>query len=388
MAITEFSSALNQVSTERGINPKSVLEAIEIALVAAYKKDFPVTPIDEIEAKVNEETGEAQIYKINEDQEKQNITPAGFGRIASQTAKQVILQKLRETEKETVSKDYEKKVGEIVWGHIFRMVGNTAVIDLGKTQGTLAPQDQIPKERYNINQRLKVLVKGVKQTTRGPEIIVSRSDPEFVKQLFALEVPEISSGTVKIEAVAREAGSRTKVAASSLDERIDPVGSCVGQKGVRVQNVINEIHDEKIDVIPHSPKLEKFVAASLSPAKVTDVELNESRTEALVIVPEDQLSLAIGKDGQNVRLAARLTGIKIDIKGAKKSTKESADEFESLKLPKKIIEALKESGVKDETSLLNAKRADLKKVKGVGPKTMEKILDLKKSLKGKKNETE
>ncbi len=310
MAITEFSAALNQVATERGIPVESVLESIKVALVSAYKKDYGKDDTDVV-AEINPETGEARILKDSKD-----VTPSGFGRIAAQTAKQVILQNIRETEKEVIFDEYKDRVGTIVSGHIFRVDGDTIVLDLGKAHGILLPSEKVETEDYRVNQRLKVLIKEVREGSKGPEIIVSRADPQFIVKLFEQEVPEIASGIVKIEAVAREAGSRTKIAVSSTDEKIDPVGSCVGRKGVRVQSIISEIFGEKIDIIPFSPVIDKFIAASLSPARVTEVELIGEEKRAVVSVPEDQQSLAIGKAGQNARLANKLTRWKIDIKGA------------------------------------------------------------------------
>lgn len=312
MAITEFSAALNQVATERGIPVEKVLESIRIALVSAYKKDYALgKDIEDVTAELNPDTGEAKVLQAGKD-----VTPAGFGRIAAQTAKQVILQKIRETEKEVVLTEYRSKIGTLVTGHVFRMESGIIILDLGKAHGILPQSEQVQTEQYRLNQRLKVLVKDIRETSRGTEIIVSRADPEIIKRLFEQEVPEIASGVVKIEVIAREPGSRTKMAVSSSDDKVDPVGSCVGQKGVRVQSIISEVFGEKIDIIPYSTNTEKFVAASLSPAKVTEVELDVENKRAVVSVPEDQQSLAIGKEGQNARLANKLTRWKIDIKGA------------------------------------------------------------------------
>jgi transcription termination/antitermination protein NusA len=316
MAITEFSAALNQVATERGIPVASVLESVKSALATAYKKDRKEhdedVNIEEITVDLNPDTGEVRILKDDKD-----VTPAGFGRIAAQTAKQVVLQKIRETEKDVIISEFKAKIGQIVTGHVFRLENGIATLDLGKSraQGTMPQSEQVPTETYRMNQRLKILVKDIRESQRGTEIIVSRSDPDFVKKLFEQEVPEIASGVVTIEAIAREAGSRTKMAVSSKDEKVDPVGSCVGQKGVRVQSIIAELFGEKIDIIPYSSSTEKFIAASLSPAKVAEVELNKEEKKATVTVPEDQQSLAIGKEGQNARLANKLTKWKIDIKG-------------------------------------------------------------------------
>jgi N utilization substance protein A len=308
MAVTEFSAAIKQVAAERGIPIESVIESIKTALATAYRKDFG-GDVTQIEAELDADTGEARILRNGED-----VTPSGFGRIAAQTAKQVILQKIRETEKEVVLDEYKEKIGTLVVGHIFRLEGNAVILDLGKAQAVLPISEQVESEAYRPNQRLKVLIKDVRQTQRGTEIIVTRADSDFVKKLFEAEVPEMPSGVVKIEAIAREAGSRTKMAVSSSDEKIDPVGSCVGQKGVRVQSIISELFGEKIDIIPFAYSTEKFIASSLSPAKVIDVELYPDEKRAVVTVPEDQQSLAIGREGQNARLANKLTKWKIDIK--------------------------------------------------------------------------
>lgn len=316
MAISEFNAAINQVATERGITVESVLDSVRTALASAYKKDRKEAGeevvLEDIVVDLNPDTGEVKIIK-----DKKDVTPSGFGRIAAQTAKQVILQKIRETEKEVVTTEFKSKIGQIMTGVVFRIESGFVTLDLGKTraQGVMPSGEQVSAESYRLNQRLKVLVKDIKDTPRGTEVIVSRSDPDFVVKLFEQEVPEISSGTVVVEAVAREAGSRTKMAVSSKDAKIDPVGSCVGQKGVRVQAIISELFGEKIDIIPYYNVTEKFIAASLSPAKVTEVVLDKENKRAVVTVPEEQQSLAIGKEGQNARLANKLTKWKIDIKG-------------------------------------------------------------------------
>jgi len=313
MAITEFNAAVNQIAAERGISVESVLESIETALVSAYRKDYgEASDLEtEILAELNPLTGEAKILKEGKD-----VTPAEFGRIAAQTAKQVIFQKIRETEKDIVLKEFAEKLGTIDSGNIFRTENDVVVIDLGKAHGILLPSEQVPEEDYRLGQRIKVLILKVRDTKKGPEVLVSRAAPQFVMKLFEQEVPEIANEVVKIEAIAREPGSRTKMAVSSNDERVDPVGSCVGQKGVRVQSVIAELGGEKIDIVPFSEDTAKFIAAALSPARVTDVVLDTDENKAVVSVPEDQQSLAIGKAGQNARLANKLTNWKIDIKGA------------------------------------------------------------------------
>ena len=315
MAITEFMSALNQVASERNITPKDVLDTLRVALVAAYIKDNP--DIDEesdhkITSEIDSETGEVKILESGKD-----VTPAGFGRIASQTAKQVILQKIREAEKESIADEYRELIGTIVQGYIFRMDNDTVIMDIGKTHGILPVFEQSPTERYRINQKYKVLIKDVADTgdITGSNIILSRRDAGFIEELFRQEVPEISQGIVKIESIAREAGQRTKIAVSSTEDKIDPSGACIGQRGVRVQAVTDELNGEKIDIINYSHDADKFIAAALAPAHVLDVILNDAEKSARIIVEDEQLSLAIGNKGQNARLAAKLTGWSINIDG-------------------------------------------------------------------------
>lgn len=312
MAISEFRAAINQVAAERGISPLDVIDSVRVALAKAYVKDMG-GEVEEIRVELDDETGESKIYDL----EGKDITPSGFGRIAASAAKQVIIQKIRETEKAAIFEELKVKIKKIISGTIFKVENGLVVVDLGKTQGIMPYGEQVSNETYLPGQRIKVYVKEIKDGPRGAEVILSRSAPELVIRLFEEEVPEIANGTVEIVGIAREAGSRTKMAVYSNDDKIDPVGSCVGQKGVRVQSIIQELYGEKIDIIPFATSIEKFIAASLSPARVTEVEINEEEKTAVVSVPEDQLSLAIGKEGQNVRLAFKLTKWKIDIKGMK-----------------------------------------------------------------------
>jgi transcription termination/antitermination protein NusA len=309
---SEFASALRQVCSERGIDAESVIETIKAAILAAYRKDTNVEETENIIVEVDADTGELGIFE-----DGKNITPAGFGRIASQTAKQVILQRIRESEKAALVKEYESRIGTIQNGMIQRFDQGTIIVDLGRAEGIMTREEQVMRERYRLNQRLTFYISEIRQTERGAQIIVSRSNKELVAEIFKREVPEIASGAVEIKAIAREPGSRTKIAVFSKQTGVDPVGSCVGQKGVRVQAVISEIGEERIDVIQYSDDIAKFVAASLAPAKGVLVDLDKENKTAVVTSPTDQLSLAIGKDGQNVRLAVKLTGWKIDIRGPK-----------------------------------------------------------------------
>lgn len=346
---SEFALALNQICAERGIDPKVVIESIKQALLAALKRDFGLEDEEQLEGyvvNVDEETGAITVLKDGKD-----ATPAGFGRIAAQVAKQVIMQRVREAEKEAILGEYEDKIGTMVTGMILRFDGPNVVVDIGRGQAIMPPSEAIPNEFYRLNQRIAVFIKEIRETYKGKAIVVSRSAPELVKELFAREVPEVGSGAVEIVAIAREAGHRTKLAVKSTQDGVDPVGSCVGQKGIRVQAVINELNGEKVDIIEYSSDLKEYIASALAPAEGLSVELDEKTRKATITVPEDQLSLAIGKGGQNARLAAKLTLFKIDIKGsdAKKlalsTTGEEQFEIDALGLSSKLRNTLIDMGI-------------------------------------------
>jgi N utilization substance protein A len=342
-ARTEFASALNQICAEHGIEIDVVLESIKEALLAAYRRDFGMDEEAKYEAEINPQTGETHLYLLGK--KKKEVTPPGFGRIAAQVAKQVLIQKIREAEKSSILNEYAKRVGTLVSGRIIRFDGPQVIVDIDRTEAIMLKAEQVLPENYKISQRLTFYVKGIEELGKGQQIIVSRADKNLVEGLFKREVPEVASGVVKIKEIAREAGNRSKIAVFSTQAGVDPVGSCVGQKGVRVQAVINELNGEKIDIIQYSEDIVKFIAAALSPAEKIKVEVDEKKKTAVVTVPEDQLSLAIGRDGQNVRLAVKLTGYKIDIKGAKeiipkekkvvKATKKAAKEVGKKKKEKK-----------------------------------------------------
>jgi len=381
-ARTEFALALNQVCHERGIEPGVVIKTIEEAVLAAFKKDFGLDEEQEYKVVVDPETGETKIFSWPEgkEKEKKEITPPGFGRIAAQVAKQVILQKIREAEKDAILGEYEKRIKSLVNGMILRFDGPNVITDIGKAEGLMPAEEQIRSERYRLNQRLTLFIKEIRETARGRRVIVSRSDKGLVEGLFKREVPEVASGAVEIKEIAREPGGRSKVAVVSTQAGVDPVGSCVGQKGVRVQAVINELNGEKIDIIPFSEEIEKFIAAALSPAEKVEVSLDKKGKKAKVFVPDDQLSLAIGKEGQNVRLAAKLTGFKIDIKGAKKLTpkrvkkKEAkAPQLEKLGLSSRTITALVSAGINTMTQLKKKSKESLSEIKGIGLKALAEI---------------
>ena len=374
----DFGSAISALCEEKGIAKEKVIETIEAALAAAYKKDYGKRG-QNIKAVFNEVSGGAKFFLVKEvvdesvrefveeeelvegenlpasEEKKEEVLEEGverlprfnterdltledavaykkdaqlgdvieieleeksdYGRVAAQTAKQVIIQRIREAERDSMFEEYKDKEGELVSGVVQRIEGRNVFIDIGKSTGILFPSEQVERENYRIGQRLKIYIQKVEAGAKGPGITLSRIHPMIVQKLFELEVPEIFAGTVQIKAIAREAGDRTKMAITSTEEGIDPIGSCVGQKGTRVQTVIDELGGEKIDIILWSEDPAKFIAAALSPAKVLNVVIEEEKKEAIVSVPESQLSLAIGKRGQNVRLAAKLTGWKIDISG-------------------------------------------------------------------------
>lgn len=328
---TEFAAAIAQIATERNIPMESIYEAIRQALVSAFRKQMG--DLEEgwhYYTVLNEATGEARIMKAPtltmdeetgealtwDDKKSQDVTPAGFGRIAAQTAKQVILQKIRESEKDQILADYSGKMGELITAQILRMDGRTVILDIGRGQGYMPPEEQMRGEFYKTNARISVLLKEIRETHRGRSIIVSRADKQLVAKLFEREVPEVASGAVEIAALAREAGVRTKLAVKSTQEGVDPVGSCVGQRGVRVQEVIKELNNEKIDIIPFSDNPVTLLQGALAPAEHLKIELDQAKGIAIVTAPDDQLSLAIGRGGQNVRLAAKLTGFQITVKSA------------------------------------------------------------------------
>jgi transcription termination/antitermination protein NusA len=325
--------SLRELERERGIAFDTVLEAIEKALASAYLRMINADETRGARSEIDPDTGEVTVYAqdIEVDEETEEVTvlkewedtPADFGRIAAQTAKQVILQRLREAERDLTFGEYSGREGDIVTGIVQQHDHRYTILDLGKTEALMPPPEQIPHERYEHGARLKAYIVDVRKSSRGPQIIVSRTHPGLIKRLFELEVPELLDGVVEIRAVAREPGHRTKIAVHSNDRNVDPVGACVGSKGARVRMVMNELRGEKIDIVPWVDDPAEFVAKALSPAKVKEVRIDEDGQTALVIVPDYQLSLAIGKEGQNARLAARLTGLRVDIKSESQMRQES-----------------------------------------------------------------
>ncbi len=335
----EFIKAIEELEKEKQISKDILIEAIELALVSAYKKNYGTA--QNVRVVIDREGGDIDVfmkrdvveiveddlmeisledalevdprYKVGDAIEYQ-VTPRDFGRIAAQTAKQVVVQRIREAERGMIFDDYITRQGELITGVVQRISNETVFINMGRAEGILAATEQAPGETYTVNSRLKVYIMDVKKTTKGPQVYLSRSHPGLVKRLFELEVPELQDGTVEIRSISREAGSRTKMAVLAKDENVDPVGACVGPRGIRVQAVVDEIFGEKIDIITWSDDPEKLISSALSPAKVEKVIIGSEEKSAVAIVPDYQLSLAIGKEGQNVRLAAKLCNWKIDIK--------------------------------------------------------------------------
>lgn len=335
----EFVNALNEIEREKGISKEIIFEALESALISSYRKNFGSA--QNVEVEIDKISGESKVYALkaiveevedelmemtledalefNPDYEvgdvyREEITPRDFGRIAAQTAKQVVIQRIKDAERDVIYDEFANREGEIVTGTVQRTSRNNVFIDLDKTEGILPPSEQIVGEEYDQSERIKLLILEVNKTTKGPQVILSRSHPNLVKRLFELEVPEIAEGIVEIFSISREAGSRTKLAVYSKDPDVDPLGACVGFKGSRVKTIVDELDGENIDIVIWSNDIAEFVGNSLSPSKVTKVEIDEEDQAAMVVVPDYQLSLAIGKGGQNARLAAKLTNWKIDIK--------------------------------------------------------------------------
>lgn len=392
---SELLTILDSIEREKGIEKETLFKAIEAALQSAAKKivgkDLLKTSMD-ISVNIDRNTGEIKIYSGTKE-----IASEEFGRIAAQTAKQVIIQKIREAEREVIYGDFQHRIGSVVSGTVHRFVKGDIIVDLGKTEAILPRREQVPRQRYKQEERIRGYVLEVNKTTRGPEIILSRANVGFVKQMFELEVPEISEGIVEIKAIVREPGARCKMAVYSKDEKIDAVGACVGMRGNRVKNIVRELHGERIDVIRWSEDVGEYVKAALSPAEVMKVNVDNKKKRIEVIVKDDQLSLAIGKHGQNVRLASRLLGTEIDIRSTTKAPKKkpalekkavSGKAISILDLEgvgRKTKDLLVEAGFDTMEKVANASIEDLVKFKGIGKKSAEKMIaSAKKCVEGKK----
>ncbi len=396
-------AVLDYMEKEKGISREVILEAIQESLLLASKKS--IGPARDLEVSIDPKTGDIRAFsklivvdKVTdrhgeihlEDALKldpeaklggevvKEVTPQNFGRIAAQTAKQVVIQKIREAEKNIVFGEYQERLGEIVSGIIHHYDKQNIIIDLGRAEGVMPPREQCPHEEYRLGARLRTYILDVRERAKGPEVVLSRTHPNFVRRLFEMEVPEIDEGTVEIKGIAREPGYRTKLAVLALDDKVDSVGACVGLRGNRVKSVVRELNGEKIDIIRWSDDQEEYVANALSPAKLKQVNLNQAKGECEVIVDEDQLSLAIGKKGQNVRLSSRLTGWKIDIfregevlKGVKGAV---AVLGELPGVGEKMARNLVEAGFTDLPIIAISEPEDLMQVEGVGKKTAEDLI--------------
>lgn len=404
----ELLAILEQLEREKGIKKEILIQAVESALLSAARKVIDIKPQEELSIELDRNTGEIKAFR-----NKEEITSIDFGRIAASTARQVIIQKIREAEKEVVFNEFQGKVGEIVSGVIYRFDKGNIIVDLlGKAEGLLLRREQPPLEEYKQGQRIRAYVVDVKKDTKGTQIILSRTNPNFVKKLFELEVPEIYEGIVEIKSIARQPSERTKIAVWSKNEKVDSVGACVGMRGNRVRNIVNELQGEKIDIVRYNEDIREYIKAALSPAKISEIKLNKDNLKAQVIVDDDQLSLAIGKHGQNVRLASRLIGWELDIrtklaaaqeeaakikeekekekikkekkvkKVKKEKEKEGQEEKRAETLPleklsgvgEKILASLKAAGFKSIPDITKAKLEDLLKIKGIGPKKAEKLI--------------
>ncbi|MDD2703338.1 MAG: transcription termination factor NusA [Candidatus Omnitrophica bacterium] len=429
----ELMAIIEQIEREKGIKKEILVSAIESALLSATRKVIDVKPNEELKVVLDPANGKIHAY-INE----KEIDSIDFGRIAASTARQVIIQKIREAEKDVIFNEFQTKIGEIVSGTVYRFDKGNIVVDLlGKSEGVLLKREQSPKEEFKQGQRIRAYVLEVKKDTKGPQIILSRRHPSLVKEFFELEVPEIYDGTVEIKAIAREAGERTKIAVYSRNERVDSVGACVGMRGNRVKNIVNELQGEKIDIVRYNEDMKEYIKAALLPAEVSEIRLDKENKKAEVIVADDQLSLAIGKHGQNVRLASKLIAWELDVrtktaavekildgilaqkpageapqeakiepaealpseepvekkKQKRKKQKSVPGEAEAGKnavlledikgIGEKTLAGLKEAGFRTAVEIANADIPDIVKVKGIGEKKAEKIKEeAKKALKG------
>ena len=395
----KFIEALKELEKEKGIKMEAIIDALKVAFVSVYKNNY--NEDYQVRVNIDIKTGEIKIFRILEEDEvsgetgdEVEVTPDNFGRIAAQTAKQVMKQRIKEAEREVMYEEFKDRVGDMVTGIVQQNDTRFTLVDLGRVESLLPQYEQVPGERYKHGERIKCYVSDVRKTTKGPQVIVSRTHRGLVKRLFELEVPEIYEEIVEIKSIAREAGYRTKIAVISSDKNVDPVGACVGPKGSRVKMIVGELGGEKIDIVNYSEDPNEFIKNSLSPAKVLKVLTDEERKFALVVVPDEQLSLAIGRDGQNARLAAKLTGWKIDIK-SKKQFEEELDEArrerveeqsksEVIEVKEKKKKQEKQKTQKKQKKQKKEEKKDVKKKKSVKEIKEKKEKKEKKDKKGKK----
>jgi len=372
----ELMMILDHIERERGIAKDILIAAVESAMVSAVKKAIGAKTSENIKVVIDRATSAIKAYVDDEE-----IKSVDFGRIAAQTAKQVIIQKIREAEKDVIFSEFSAKIGDIVSGTVYRFDKGNIIVDLlGKAEGVMPKREQSPRDDFKQGQRVRAYVLDVKKETRGPQIILSRTSPLFVKKLFELEVPEIYEGIVEVRSISREAGERTKIAVWSKDEKVDCVGACVGMRGSRVKDIVTELQGEKIDIIRWSDDLREYITAALSPAKITEIRLDKENQKAQVIVAEDQLSLSIGKHGQNVRLASRLIGWDLDIRTREEIVKEKEEakkvraEMMLEGIGEKILSALMDAGFDTLEKVAASTVEQLTDIKGIGAKKAEKIL--------------
>jgi len=411
----ELIAIIEQIEREKGIKKEVLIQAVESALLSAAKKVIDLKPEEELRVNLDPESGKIHAFRNDEE-----ITNIDFGRIAASTARQVIIQKMREAEKDVIFNEFQGRIGEIVSGTVYRFEKGNIVIDLlGKAEGVLVKREQSGREEFKQGQRIRAYVVDVRKEAKGPQIVLSRTHPNLVKKLFELEVPEIYEGIVEIKAISRQPGERTKISVWSKNDKVDSVGACVGMRGNRVRNIVNELQGEKIDIVRFSEDIREYIKNSLSPAEVSEIKLDKEHMKAEVIVADDQLSLSIGKHGQNVRLASRLIGWELDIRTkdtAAKAKEEQKEAVEGVAPPQaqeggvaeekpqkkkkkaakekvaleeltgvgvKTITGLKEAGFKSVGDIAKAKIEDLTQVKGIGEKKAVKLIEEAKKLSGK-----
>jgi N utilization substance protein A len=373
---SELLAILDHIERERGVSKDVLIAAVETAMVSAVKKAIGSKTADNIRVAIDKTDGKIRAYLDDNE-----IKTVDFGRIAAQTAKQVIIQKIREAEKDVIFTEFSAKVGDIVSGTVYRFDKGNIIVDLlGKAEGVMGKRDQSPRDDFKQGHRVRAYVAEVRRDSKGPQIVLSRTSPLFVKKLFELEVPEVFEGIVEIKSISREPGERTKIAVWSKDEKVDCVGACVGMRGSRVKDIVTELQGEKIDIIRWSDDLREYITAALSPAKITEIRLDKKVQKAQVIVADDQLSLAIGKHGQNVRLASKLTGWELDIRTREEIVKEKEvakkvrAEMSLEGVGEKLLDSLIEAGFDTLEKIKEATVEQLTQLKGIGDKKAEKII--------------
>ena len=390
----ELIAIIEQIERERGIKKEILIDAVKSALMSAARKVIDVKPEEELKIELDANTGKFKAFKNDEE-----VTSVDFGRIAASCARQVIIQKIREAEKDVVFNEFQGRVGEIASGTVYRFEKGNIVIDLlGKAEGLLLKREQSPAEEFKQGQRIRAYIAEVKKDAKGPQIILSRTHPNLVKKLFELEVPEIYEGIVEIKSISRQPGERTKIAVCSKNEKVDSVGACVGMRGNRVRNIVNELQGEKIDIVRYNEDIKEYIKAALSPAKVAEIKIDKENMKAEVIVDDDQLSLAIGRHGQNVKLASRLIGWGLDIRTKTMVAEQTGGKAEVVKneevpqeaafsleqLPgvgEKTAESLLKAGIKTVADILSTDLEALTQIKGIGQKKAQKLIEEAKKIK-------